>query len=122
MSKKLSATIYAKPHFDLALNKDIVDLIIGRAKKHYDATCRKSCEQGGFLYGWNNCVDFQTTCSASFRQLDLTLKILENFCGSLEDARISLEYKTFIKDLLQKSKSLSSHTIQVNQSSIKDHK
>jgi len=103
MTKIFSATINYKHHFELTLNKEIVDLLIDRAKNHYDRTCQKSCEQGGFLYGWKNCIEFKVTCGASFRQLDLTLKILKNYCGTLTGSRISLEYTTFVKELLEKA-------------------
>lgn len=99
----MKATISYKPWFELDLNKAIVDLLMDTAKKHYDHTCRVSCEQGGFIYGWKNCVEFETTCGASFRQLDLTLKIFEGFSGSIEEARLQLEYITLIKKLLDKS-------------------
>ena len=103
MNKQFSATVSYSPVFHLTLNKDIVDLIVEKGLNHYDGTCRAACKQGGFIYGWRNCVNCEATCTASFRELDLTLKILEDFCGGLEEARISLEYKKFIKDLLDSS-------------------
>lgn len=103
MEETFSAEIYYKPYFELKLNEQIVDLLMRQSNKHYDMTCREASKQSGFIYGWKNCVEFKVTCGANFRQLDLTLKILENFCGALEEAKLQLEYTTFIRGLLEKS-------------------
>lgn len=103
MSKQFSTTVSYSPAFHLTLNKEIVDLIIEKGLNHYDSACRAACKQGGFIYGWRNCVNCEATCTASFRELDLTLKILENICGGIKETEISLEYKKFINNLLHDS-------------------
>ena len=103
----MEAYISVKPVFNLTLSKEIVLLLSRKSKEHYDAACRKVSEQGGFIYGWVNCIDFDVTCDASFRELDLTLKICEGFnhlgSDSDNDKILMREYSDLVKRLLEKS-------------------
>ena len=67
-----ASVIFTKPELDML--RDV-------GSKHYDHFCRKSTEPNGFLYGWDNYFRFAThdeiQVRATFEELDLCLKILE---------------------------------------------
>jgi hypothetical protein len=75
--------IHAVAQFWIALDQDHVSLLKKAAEWHYDGFCNKAAQVGGFIYGWSNVVTpFEgrtevPKCSASFRDLDLCMKILE---------------------------------------------
>lgn len=77
--------IHAKPIFWMELSLDQIKVLMKCSKSHYDGTCQNACERGGFLFGWNNWIEFSDTngneappkVSGDFGQLDLCLKILE---------------------------------------------
>lgn len=75
--------IIGQPTFRFELTVNQVLSIRTCAINHYDTLCRKSGMVGGFVYGWVVQASFEnpTTVSATFRELDLTCKILEG--GSL---------------------------------------
>lgn len=80
--------IHAVARFWIALTPDHVAILKRAAEWHYDGTCNKAAQVGGFIFGWMNVTTQfpgQTEmpkCSASFRELDLCLKILE-IAGSI---------------------------------------
>lgn len=64
----------------LILSKPDILFLRRAASLHYDHTCQKAGEVGGFIYGWNNMIDDETgeaVVYASSREIDLCLKILE---------------------------------------------
>jgi hypothetical protein len=67
-----------KPEFELTLTKQIVELLVKLSNTHYDGACKSAPRQGGLLFRWLNQIEFETPCTATFRELDLTLKIAEN--------------------------------------------
>lgn len=94
--------VSAQPEFLIPLNLEQVDILMELSANHYDSTCRaagkrgETFEQQGFIYGWRTIIsayvntpvipDFnpmdetgkQTVrVKATWRQLDLVLKILE---------------------------------------------
>ena len=78
-------TIHASPQFDLDITSDQLTMLAELAALHYDAACKSAAEVGGFIYGWiierrwvgrSDPTDMSMT--ATWRQLDLCLKIMEN--------------------------------------------
>lgn len=77
--------ITAVPKFHLSLSYPDATFLSELAAMHYDATCKNAGRLGGFLYGWINhltladaCEAADTTVDATWRELDICLKILEN--------------------------------------------
>jgi hypothetical protein len=90
------------------ISKDIVLLLFRKSAEHYDMTCRDASKKGGFIYGWvNRLNEPNATFPASFRQLDLTLKICEvsNNQGNYTDfdKNRTVEYSSFVIRLLKES-------------------
>lgn len=100
--------VSAQPEFLIPLNLEQVNILMDLSTHHYDSTCRAASKRGetfdqqGFIYGWHTVIsayvntpvipDFdpiddmgkQTVkVKATWRQLDLVLKILE-MTGHLE--------------------------------------
>ena len=102
----MKATIEAKAVFELELSIELVNLLARKAREHYDHKCKNSERQGGLLFKWRNQITFGTTCSATFAELDLTLKICEFVCEdpnySDSDKRMLSEYEKFAYKLLRK--------------------
>lgn len=78
------------PQFHLPLEARHIELLKKLAAMHYDWTCKRAGEVGGFIYGWNNHVvllegEELTPVTASRGELDTCLKILE-FPPDLEQA------------------------------------
>jgi hypothetical protein len=78
----MKVTIHGKPTFTVRLTRSLVDRLIGIAKVHYDAACRRTGCPGGFLYGFQ--VHFELDPDAqtidetlSWRDVDTLLKVLE---------------------------------------------
>ena len=71
--------IQGRPVFQFELTHHQATQIKHCAINHYDQTCRYAGIVGGFVYGWVNATSFSEPCtvSATFRDLDLTCKILE---------------------------------------------
>ena len=71
--------IRGKPIFLFSLTGEQLGLLIALSKAHYDSTCRAASERGGFIYGWSAELELDPIAkfSATWRQLDLCLKILE---------------------------------------------
>lgn len=76
---KTPITIRAVPKFYLTVGKPIVEQLIHLSSLHYDATCVSAGKTGGHLWGWRNMVSEvqPIPVTATTRELDLTLKILE---------------------------------------------
>jgi len=104
----MEASISVKPEFHLTISKEIVLLLSRKSKQHYDGTCRNASEQGGFIYGWvNRLNETNATFPASFRQLDLTVKIFGGFIHQGSDTdydkKRMMEYSSFVRRLLNES-------------------
>lgn len=69
---------FYKPVFELTLTKQVVELLVKTSNTHYDGVCKLASRPGGLLFKWLNQIEFETPCTATFRELDLTLKIAEN--------------------------------------------
>lgn len=90
--------IQGQPEFLLPLTLDEVELVCKVSEKHYDSVCRRASgvtyreNNENFLTSWRNTLDnyakhppteedyasgFVVSISATWRQLDTTLKILE---------------------------------------------
>tara|TARA_R110002033_G_scaffold93339_3_gene142584 strand:+ start:14362 stop:14805 length:444 start_codon:yes stop_codon:yes gene_type:complete len=66
-----------EPVFELTLTKQVVESLVELSESHYDYACKRALAQGGLLFKWLNQIEFGTPCTATFRELDLTLKIAE---------------------------------------------
>lgn len=66
------------PMFNLKLDIETVKLLRRMSAGHYDRECKKASDCGGLLHKWTNQSNFDVLCTATFRELDLTLKIAEN--------------------------------------------
>jgi hypothetical protein len=111
--KEFKALIHVSPVYKMTLNKDLVSVLLRLSRQHYDGVCRSASAQGGFLYGWNNCVDFESTCDATFRELDLTLKIMEMYLNlSPEDVKLIDRFRVFIHKMIKESEDFKKHSIQ----------
>lgn len=113
----MKAIIRCRPIFDLELSDEVVSLLIKKALTHYDKTCVVAARQGGFIYGWGNSVKMGCTCTATFRDLDLTLKVFESVYGSSDkELKIMKGYSEFIYKLLSTSNEflLNTQDIKIN--------
>lgn len=83
--------INAEPVFWFSLTKEQIDLISNTALSHYDDYCRSVARINGFVFGWREIVYFDESfkLSASFRQIDTILKILE-FVGYTQPDKIDI--------------------------------
>lgn len=72
--------VVARPLFNLPLPLETVKLLMLMSSRHYDGRCKSASAVGGFIYGWNNSVTYSPDLpvSATFHELDVTLKICEN--------------------------------------------
>jgi hypothetical protein len=69
--------IKGRPHFSFQLPAEKVEVLRYCAERHYDAVCRSSGEPGGFLWGWLNAANFGMSATATWRDIDTALKIME---------------------------------------------
>ncbi len=83
-------TITAAPRFSVPLSQAQVGLLRQLSRTHYDSTCQAASVPGvdGFIYGWGNRLAFALEegepapqLDATWAQMDLSLKILENTMG-----------------------------------------
>ena len=85
--------IKAKPAFSLMLTLEQLDLLIIMSEHHYDGACKQLSHNkslaDGMLLGWKRNVEhaiasvgtdhhYEGWCYATFRELDLLLKVCEN--------------------------------------------
>jgi hypothetical protein len=86
----MQITVSAAPRFSLPLSRAQVLLLSQLSFTHYDFECRAAGVPGinGFIHGWGNRLDFAREAGqpvpavdATWSQLDLSLKILENTMG-----------------------------------------
>lgn len=73
--------VYAVPHWNIQFTKAHINVLMELANHHYDGVCRDAARVGGFIYGWNNHIQFYelpSPVSANSRQVDICLKILED--------------------------------------------
>lgn len=96
--------IYGVPRFEFRISRQQLDFLMDYSSAHYDTECRFASRVGGFVYGWNNRmgIDSYTRVSASFRDLDTCLKILEIPIPSmnLKDRKIQEELASSFRDML----------------------
>ena len=72
--------IYGKPDFWFSLSDGQMAVLERLSGLHYDGVCKAATRVGGFIYGWKNARDVaykMVSVSASFREIDTCLKILE---------------------------------------------
>jgi len=83
--------INAQPVFWFNLTKEQIDLISSTALSHYDDYCRSVAKINGFVFGWRGRIYFDESLklSASFRQIDTVLKILE-FVGYTQSEKVDV--------------------------------
>lgn len=93
----MQITITAAPVFHVPFTLDELRLLNKMAASHYDGVCQATSRPGpgAFLYGWLGRAEFAATqpgadssvqkFQATTRELDITLKVLENSFG-LPDA------------------------------------
>jgi hypothetical protein len=69
---------------NLALNRKEISHLMECSKSHGDVKCAGASQQGGFLYGWCNQMDWaeesgehEIEVRATLRELDTLVKILE---------------------------------------------
>ena len=108
----MKSSIILRPTFSLLLSEKIVSILMKESKNHYDSTCRKASDIGGFLYGWSNMVGLELGLGASFRELDLTVKILEMYNG--DDIDTVNEYRKLVSKTFDTSNNLNLKSIKVN--------
>lgn len=86
----MQITVTAVPRFSLPLSRAQVLLLSQLSFTHYDSECRAAGVPSinGFIHGWDNRLAFAREAGqpvpavdATWSQLDLTLKILENTMG-----------------------------------------
>jgi hypothetical protein len=93
--------IQGRPEFFFTLTLEEVTALIRLSEAHYDGACKEASRPGpnGFLYGWKNRLTWATEegrptpqISATWRELDLVLKITEVWHGVKrdEDAEIGM--------------------------------
>lgn len=80
-------TVYGTPTFQMGLSSETIRGLCRLAQNHYDGTCQDAARPGGFLYNWrthalwedrNNISPYSNhVVTATFRELDLTMKVLE---------------------------------------------
>ena len=84
----MQVQITVRPSFRFDLTAKEAEMLKILAGSHYDSTCRKSADVGGFIYGWNNMMfnlasDEAESVTGTWDELDLACKILEpsNYIG-----------------------------------------
>lgn len=83
----MKVTIVGRPEFGVEFDVKsarIVTLLMILSEQHYDGVCKSASKPNGFLYGWNNQVseefgkvEWPVTIWMTWREADLTLKIME---------------------------------------------
>lgn len=113
----MKAIVIAKPVFLLTLDKEIVSMLMELSASHYDMRCKVASRQGGFLYGWSNCIDMGVDCTATHSNLDTTLKICESTWQLGDEVKTNLmaRYAAFIFKILDKSKELTQFNIELGE-------
>ena len=112
----MQASITCIPRFNFEMNIELIDILIKLSEAHYDSLCRSVSKQGGFLFGWRNIVDFGgglITCE--FKELDITLKISEDFMSTLSENELKIisSYRKFVLRLIESSEALINYRIEV---------
>lgn len=71
--------ICAQPKFYFQLNAEQIAVLMQLSREHYDGVCKSAGQDRGFIFGWNNWYQVQPESeqSASWRELDICLKIME---------------------------------------------
>lgn len=114
----MKATITAIPSFNIIFNNTLVDILIKLSAAHYDGKCQDASKPRGFLYGWKNQVeDSEEEISATSFELDLSLKIAEDFMRTLpeDEQKIIVDYRAFVMKLMDESRQLGEISINIDQ-------
>lgn len=61
----------------MRFTREEVDLLMKLSAMHYDGHCQQVGQEGGFLFGLNNTIDWESECALKFREIDTLCKILE---------------------------------------------
>lgn len=93
--------------FDLYLTRDDILPLIVLAQHHYDSACIATARQGGFLHTWLGRVsafidistEEQVSCSATWRDLDILLKVCEGVAMAERSKLITLAQRTKVDTL-----------------------
>lgn len=120
----MKGEISATPFFSFELDLETIGHLQTLAKSHYDAICRAA--ETGLLQCWQNRSRFGGKCTATFRELDLTLKICEQHAlysntplGAEMGLKIS-DYQSFVRLMLQRSQEVCKITVEVCEDDYKD--
>lgn len=76
--------IRVKFDFQIPFTTTDIEVLMELSANHYDGKCQAASKIGGFIYGWNNATRFgipldgERTLTATFHELDLSMKIMEN--------------------------------------------
>ena len=81
--------IIGRPEFHFVLVAGDLAMLIELSAHHYDGWCRSASKHGGFLYGWENCLDGtgRVEVTASWREVDTCCKIMESACWFDKDTQ-----------------------------------
>ena len=104
--------ITAKPQFSLTPTREQLNLLIRMSELHYDMQCKMMSRHAqhmipnGLFIIWDHSITMQeenpehaAVCQATFRELDLVLKVCEN-TGILNPTERLLIHK-FVSDISQ---------------------
>jgi hypothetical protein len=112
----MKAIIVAEPKFHLTLNDEVITILLKLSEQHYDSTCKSASKEGGFLIGWQTSMKYRDgKFTSDFHNLDLSLKIAENFMNTLseDESKIIRDYCEFIISLFVASEKFSEHDINI---------
>jgi hypothetical protein len=94
----MKVEIQGRPEFRFMLTLAQVDVLVKLSRGHYDSVCRAASDPNAphgdhFIYTWRACVEGageDYTHRASWRQLDVCLKIMEmaGMCTRQEKAAV----------------------------------
>lgn len=91
------------PSFRISIHADMVKALTKVARRHYDYACKSMADHE--LVRWLSLSENDFGVSASFRDLDLTLKICEMRALVCDEYEIVLldRYVRIVRDALQKA-------------------
>lgn len=100
MEIRLKITTHLKLEFDLDFDKALVTALLEAAERHYDSAAKEAAREGGFIYTWKYMLEYDENLglerfpvSATWRQLDLILKICEWIPRHLTDEQHMMLYR-----------------------------
>lgn len=117
----MNITIVGSPIFHVGVDIATVELLIQCSEAHYDSVCREAACPAGFLFGWRNLLSWEIKYpdptavtgprpTATFRELDRTLKICEVanylFSQAPEKRQAIHEYQMAIRAALERANNI----------------